>query len=352
MQADKPRANLAAMNAPAMVGPLHIDGGEEDIHRFAASFGSGQKVAAVGRRAQQLELATERVSGRVTSMGLHFGMQMLVNQLHGHVALELPVIHGPAPLEFSFCRGQGVQASTCDGTVIDMGSSRFRVTRIAAATHFRFRAEADAKEQSVHVSLTPATLQQLLGSAELPLPLQSLLSSAQPFASCGRSLSHEMFELTDAIFEMTGASDWGTSAGKALALEGKVLELIGLAVDGLDAAVEEATFSTAELRALAMARELISSRPEAPPSVQELAQRVGLGEKRLKSGFKAAFGSPVMSFARRLRLERARSLLASRRYNVTEVAHLVGYANASKFSAAYRREFGENPGSVRVGSAP
>jgi AraC-like DNA-binding protein len=42
-------------------------------------------------------------------------------------------------------------------------------------------------------------------------------------------------------------------------------------------------------------------------------------------------------------MERARQLLEERKFNVTEVACTVGYANPSHFASAFKRKFGVNP---------
>ncbi len=44
----------------------------------------------------------------------------------------------------------------------------------------------------------------------------------------------------------------------------------------------------------------------------------------------------------------AHKLLDEGGLNVTEVATQVGYSNASKFAAAFRKEFGIAPGEVRA----
>jgi AraC family transcriptional regulator, transcriptional activator of the genes for pyochelin and ferripyochelin receptors len=49
-------------------------------------------------------------------------------------------------------------------------------------------------------------------------------------------------------------------------------------------------------------------------------------------------------------METARQLLSDRRLNVREVAQAVGYANQSRFAAAFRKQFGINPKAFSVTS--
>ena len=66
----------------------------------------------------------------------------------------------------------------------------------------------------------------------------------------------------------------------------------------------------------------------------------------LKGGFRTLSGTPVFAYLRQLRMEEARRLLRKRHLDVSEVAQRVGYANPSKFAAAFRREFGMSPSAL------
>ncbi len=80
-----------------------------------------------------------------------------------------------------------------------------------------------------------------------------------------------------------------------------------------------------------------------PPTLAELARRVGLSETSLKRGFRRLFGQTVFGHLRARRMQRARALLEGGECTVLEAASRVGYSNPSNFSAAFRREFGLNP---------
>jgi len=82
---------------------------------------------------------------------------------------------------------------------------------------------------------------------------------------------------------------------------------------------------------------------EHPPPLADLARSAGLSETSLKRGFRQVYGATVFGYLRSLRMERARTLLASGEATVLEAAALVGYSNPSNFTAAFRQEFGINP---------
>ena len=83
-------------------------------------------------------------------------------------------------------------------------------------------------------------------------------------------------------------------------------------------------------------------------TIAELARRVGLSEKRLKAGFRAAFGKPVYRFLQEERLAEAGRMLAETQTSVTEASLAVGYTSISHFIKIFVREFGILPSAVKV----
>ena len=79
----------------------------------------------------------------------------------------------------------------------------------------------------------------------------------------------------------------------------------------------------------------------------DLATRCRCSESTLLRAFRRAVGVAPTVYVRNRRLEEALLLLESGRYNVSEVATTVGYANVSAFTAAFGRRFGSSPSAVR-----
>lgn len=92
-----------------------------------------------------------------------------------------------------------------------------------------------------------------------------------------------------------------------------------------------------------LAAEILERDLEHPPSLAELATRVGLSETTLKRGFRQVFATTVFGYVRTRRMEEAGRLLESGAATVLEAATLVGYSNPSNFAAAFRQRFGVNP---------
>lgn len=83
-----------------------------------------------------------------------------------------------------------------------------------------------------------------------------------------------------------------------------------------------------------------------PWTIKMLAERVGISEKRLKDGFQKYYQKGPYGFLQKLRMDKAKSLLARPNASVTDVALQVGYSNSSHFAKLFKREFGITPSKV------
>jgi len=81
-----------------------------------------------------------------------------------------------------------------------------------------------------------------------------------------------------------------------------------------------------------------------PPSLEELARKIGCSPFHLSRMFSQHTGQTITQCLRRLRLEKAAEMLRSKEYTVTEVALEVGYNSLSHFSQAFLEAYGCCPG--------
>ncbi|MEW5854707.1 MAG: AraC family transcriptional regulator [Myxococcota bacterium] len=185
---------------------------------------------------------------------------------------------------------------------------------------------------------------ELLGVPVLPAALRTVTESSKPFPLLSQAMTPRLFRLLDEILhaDVQGAS-------RQLWHEAKALELISLMTDELQDEERAArpNLSPHDVERLERVRRCLVEHLEEPPTLRELARSAGFSETKLKGGFSALFGTSVFAYLRHARMEEARRLLLKRHLNVTEVALRVGYANPSKFAAAFRREFGMSPSDVR-----
>ncbi|WP_196518146.1 helix-turn-helix domain-containing protein [Halomonas sp. PA16-9] len=77
-----------------------------------------------------------------------------------------------------------------------------------------------------------------------------------------------------------------------------------------------------------------------------LGARVGLGEQKLKQGFRCMFGTTPQHFLHQQRMRRAHTLLESGQ-QAAQAAYATGYRHPSNFSAAFTRFFGYAPKAIK-----
>jgi len=133
---------------------------------------------------------------------------------------------------------------------------------------------------------------------------------------------------------------------KELYIKGKVYELLSLHFQKEENVNSEyCPFLVDEQNVLKIrnAKEIIINKMTDPPSLQKLANEIGLNIKKLKEGFKQIYGTTVYGFLLDYKMEHARKLLESNQYNVNEVGIKVGYSTASHFIAAFKKKFGITP---------
>ena len=100
---------------------------------------------------------------------------------------------------------------------------------------------------------------------------------------------------------------------------------------------------------IAKALSLIHAQPEAPWSVDLLADAVALSPSRFAARFRDTIGETAMAYVTRWRMVRACRLLENPNETIDRVATQVGYSAASSFSRAFKASVGVNPMEWRMG---
>jgi len=101
-----------------------------------------------------------------------------------------------------------------------------------------------------------------------------------------------------------------------------------------------------EREKLFLAKEILSSNLDTPPSLSELSKQIGLNSFKLKKNFKELFGVPVFKYLQNERLAQAYELLKKGELSIQETAWDVGYDSLSSFSNAFTKKYGFRPSQV------
>lgn len=228
-----------------------------------------------------------------------------------------------------------------------------------AAALVAYSLPTDPREEGAMLLLTPRTAVCPSTTPQIALllsepTLRRLLADAPPPAGALLLSVLDFPDTPPAILPLPAPARFAGDAIRRCPLRGLCRELaltarahdlllafLGAVPTPLDATVPPLLRGVVEqLRAAAA---IIDRDLENPPSLHELAVRVGLSETALKRGFPRVFDQTVFGYLRERRLERAKTLIETGECTVLEAAARVGYSNPSNFAAAFRARFGVNP---------
>ncbi|WP_300063997.1 helix-turn-helix transcriptional regulator [uncultured Roseobacter sp.] len=82
-------------------------------------------------------------------------------------------------------------------------------------------------------------------------------------------------------------------------------------------------------------------------SVEELAERLGVGARHLSRLFADHVGATPLQTAHTLRIGRAKRLLDETTLPITDIAFKAGFGSLRRFNAAFQKLYGRPPSSMR-----
>ena len=88
---------------------------------------------------------------------------------------------------------------------------------------------------------------------------------------------------------------------------------------------------------------LLENYGEAFPKIEKLARIALMSESKLKKIYKQAFGMGLYEYYQKNRMHKAKELLTSGAYTVSQVGSMLGYHNLSNFSSSFKKEFNKLP---------
>lgn len=128
-------------------------------------------------------------------------------------------------------------------------------------------------------------------------------------------------------------------------LQMKVAELLLLlCTSDMPEKSDESSFMTmGQVQIAKQVMEMISADLGKHYSIVNLAAPFGISPSSLKNYFQGVYGKNISTWLREARISAAALALRESNQPVAEIAAKVGYENASKFSAAFKRFLGETP---------
>ncbi|MDR7277048.1 AraC family transcriptional regulator [Catenuloplanes atrovinosus] len=204
---------------------------------------------------------------------------------------------------------------------------------------FRWRSSGQASLESLHVGFPAAVLHQTLDDLDVAhddAERLDTLSLDDPYVSASLSALHR-------------ALDAG-AAGLYADMVGESL-LTHLVYTGVAGAAQRARIAadpgSLGPRELARVVDYMHERIADTIQLDELAGLVNISKFHFLRMFTRATGLTPHRYLTRLRLQRAAGLLRNSGLSVQRIAMACGYTSASRFAAAFRRQYGVSPAGYR-----
>lgn len=127
--------------------------------------------------------------------------------------------------------------------------------------------------------------------------------------------------------------------------EGAVLQLLVMVLErtaGFDQNTVK-TYTPYEIEQTTQAKQLMLLDLSAKYTIKELAKKVALNQSKLQQCFRYLFDTTMYQYILAVKMDYAKQLLLNTTFIEQEIAELVGYPDASNFSAAFKKHFGFSP---------
>lgn len=98
-----------------------------------------------------------------------------------------------------------------------------------------------------------------------------------------------------------------------------------------------------DLNNLMKVREILDTNPEKKILLTDLSEKAGMSLSKFKRLFKQVLGTTPYKYHLQNKMEKAMEMLQQGKYSISETGFLMGYANLSQFSKAFKNHFGILP---------
>jgi AraC family transcriptional activator of pyochelin receptor len=292
-----------------------------------------------------LRFASAYATGRAEFCGLAEGFFVMMADCEFTQPVEVAV-SAPDMLRIRIsAKGAGEYIADHDEIAQFDGPSTLVVIEPAGAPQARCATEGPYRAAQLYIHRAALAKLYEGDEGDLPVVLQAFLSGGLQ-----RPVVRQM-PLTPALMRCLEDLLENQCEGRTRRhfVQSKTMEIFCHAFDALK---HEDSFGSPDAsmttsRGVLKAQAILMEQFVAPPSLDHLAQEVGLSRTSLTAGFRRIIGQSVFDYIQDLRMNHALELLNEPGSTVTQVAYAVGYNHPSSFSVAVQRRFGASPSDLR-----
>ena len=140
------------------------------------------------------------------------------------------------------------------------------------------------------------------------------------------------------------------SMADSLFIQAKIMELVSFHLKEMDATDGKAMnrpVDSDSQKMINIAKGILRSSMQSPPTIPHLARMIGTNETRLKKIFRTNLGTTVFGYLTSCRMQRACDLLKESGLTMSEIGAELGYSERTHFTRAFTRLFGMPPSQYR-----
>ena len=231
--------------------------------------------------------------------------------------------------------GQGQKRCYLDGEVLHYNADNFLVLSVPITFESEVEASAEEPLLGVAIAVEPTMLLEML----MDLDGEAQSDGAVPRGIYATPLTAELREAVIRMLECLRSASDSRILGRQMVREVVYRVLRGEQGGALRAM---ACHNDQFLR-IARVLQQIQAEYARPLSIEELARRAGMSVSTFHHNFKAVTTTSPLQYVKRIRLHRARLLMAHAEHNASTAAAAVGYESASQFGREFKRFFGASP---------
>lgn len=102
-----------------------------------------------------------------------------------------------------------------------------------------------------------------------------------------------------------------------------------------------------DIACITQAKDIIDKDSSIHYSIDQIAQKVGLGATKLKAGFKFKYGMGPYAYLQQQRMQKALIMLKDTDKTIKQIAKATGFKHTTNFITAFKKRFGNSPGKIK-----
>ena len=319
----------------------------ESFYQSPAFYGPGSQILVQNDDCTVFKMENETGEGIMSRYPVLPGMELLYNDMHITV-VRANQNKEPCEdiMEINHCREGRFVCEFADGSTVYLGAGDLSANMLTHPPRDSWFPLSHYHGISIIVDLRAAQdtlcqIGQIFGS--VPIDLYALRDRR-----CGEDTCF-IIRSTDEIQHIFSELYAAPSAIRSDYCKLKVLELL-LFLDSANLSVlreKRAYITRTQADTVRAIRTYLVEHLDRHITLPELSQRFGIPLTTMKKNFKTVYGDAIGTYVHTYRMQTAMRLLHETNQSIAEIAGLVGYQNASKFSEVFRQFAGVTPSEYR-----